>query len=105
MSILLPHVMDYNLDACRPVYGHLLLHLAGPEVYVATPEAQRAEAAISLVRHFIASLHDVCGLPVTLQETGKVTEDQFAAVAVPPSATAPSLSIPRPPESRKSQKF
>lgn len=81
MSILLPHVMDYNLDACRPVYGHLLLHLAGPEVYVATPEAQRAEAAISLVRHFIASLHDVCGLPVTLQETGKVTEDQFAAVA------------------------
>ena len=81
MSILLPHVMDYNLDVCREVYEKLLLHLAGPETYVSTPENQRAEAAAALVRDFIASFHDVCGLPLTLRETGKVTEDQFEAIA------------------------
>lgn len=81
MSILLPHVMDYNLDACREVYSDLLLHLAGPEVYVSTPEAQRAEAAVALVRNFITSFHEGCGLPVRLRDTGKVTEGQFEAVA------------------------
>lgn len=81
MSILLPHVMDYNLDACREVYSVLLLHLAGPEVYVSTPEAQRAEAAVALVRNFITSFHEGCGLPVRLRDTGKVTEGQFEAVA------------------------
>ena len=81
MSILLPHVMDYNLDTCRDVYAKLLLHLAGPETYIATPEDQRAQAAVKLVREFIASFHDLCGLPLTLRDTGKVTEDQFEAVA------------------------
>lgn len=81
MSILLPHVMDYNLDTCREVYSNLLLHLAGPEVYVSTPEAQRAEKAVALVRNFITSFHETCSLPVTLRDTGKVTEDQFEAVA------------------------
>lgn len=81
MSILLPHVMDYNLDTCREVYSDLLLHLAGPEVYVSTPEAQRAEKAVALVRNFITSFHKTCGLPVTLRDTGKVTEDRFEAVA------------------------
>lgn len=81
MSILLPHVMAYNLEACRDSYSQLLLHLAGPEVYVSTPEAQRAEKATALVRDFIAGLHRTCGLPITLRETGRVTEDQFEAVA------------------------
>lgn len=81
MSILLPHVMAYNLDACRDSYGKLLLHLAGPEVYTATPASQRGEKAVALVRDFIAAFHDACGLPVTLRETGKVSEDQLEAVA------------------------
>lgn len=81
MSILLPHVMDYNLDACREVYSALLLHLVGPEVYVSTPETQRAEAAVTLVRDFITYFHNACGLPLTLRDTGKVTEAQFEAVA------------------------
>ena len=31
MTILLPAVMQYNLDKCRERYGELLLHVAGPE--------------------------------------------------------------------------
>lgn len=80
MSILLPHVMRYNLDACGTVYGDLLLHLAGPETYVNTPLAQRGEAAVSLVRNFIASFA-AYGLPTRLRQTGRVIEEQLEAVA------------------------
>ncbi len=81
MSILLPHVMAYNLDACQDVYGQLLLHLAGPEFYVSTPQAQRASEAVRLVRAFIGDLHSAADLPVTLRETGRVREEDLEAVA------------------------
>lgn len=80
MGILLPHVMAYNLEYCRDTYAQLLLHLAGPEVYVSTPAAQRAEAAVGLVRDFIAQFHAI-GLPLTLRDTGRVEEAQLEAVA------------------------
>lgn len=81
MSILLPHVMEYNLEACRETYSALLLHLAGPKAYMAVPEAQRAQAAVELVRDFIASFHTACGLPGNLRETGRVQEKDLEAVA------------------------
>ena len=81
MSILLPHVMAYNLEACRDSYSQILLHLAGPEIYVATPAEQRAEKAVELVRDFVAGFHESCGLPMTLRDTGKVREEDLEAVA------------------------
>ena len=81
MSILLPHVMAYNLEACRDSYSQILLHLAGPEVYVSTPAEQRAEKAVELIRGFVAGFHEKCGLPMTLRDTGKVREEDLEAVA------------------------
>ena len=80
MAILLPHVMAFNLDKCGEVYSDLYLHLAGPEKYVATPENQRAEACVALVRDFVRSFAS-CGLPQKLRDTNRVTEDQFEQVA------------------------
>lgn len=80
MAILLPHVMEYNLDKCEKVYSDLYLHLAGPEKYVATAPEKRAEACVALVRDFIRSF-GACGLPQTLRDTGKVKEEDFEAVA------------------------
>jgi alcohol dehydrogenase len=80
MSILLPHVMAYNLDHCQEVYGKLLLHLAGPEAYAATKPQDRAAASVRKVREFVASFSEF-GLPQNLQATGRVTEADFEAVA------------------------
>jgi alcohol dehydrogenase len=80
MSILLPHVMAYNLDHCRDTYAQLLLHLAGPETYVSTPEPQRPEAAVALVREFVGQFHQA-GLPLTLRDTGRVQEADLEKVA------------------------
>lgn len=81
MTILLPAVMKYNLEACRQRYGELLLPLAGPEVYAATPETIRAETTIETLTALRRSLAQATGLPETLSQTGKVDKADFAAVA------------------------
>ena len=81
MTILLPAVMQYNLDKCRERYGELLLHVAGPEVYAATPAAQRAQKTIDTLKALRQELADATGLPTTLSQTGRVKQEDFEAVA------------------------
>ena len=81
MTILLPAVMRYNLPQCGERYGKLLLHLAGPEVYAQTPAEQRGEKTIEFLTALRRELSQLCGLPTCLQDTGKVTEADFDAVA------------------------
>ena len=81
MTILLPAVMEFNLPVCGTRYGELLLALAGPEEYAATPAPDRAAAAIGTVNALRRRLHDTCGLPVTLRDTGRVEKSAFEAVA------------------------
>ena len=81
MTILLPAVMKHNLEQCAPRYGELLLPLAGPERYASTPEEWRSAQTISVLVELRQQLSDLSGLPTTLKETGKVTPDDFPAIA------------------------
>ena len=81
MSVLLPAVLDYNLDARRAAIGELLLPLGGAEAWAATPEAARAEETIRRVRRLRDEIHARCGLPRTLAETGKVQREQLPVIA------------------------
>lgn len=81
MSLYLPYVLEYNLDAIREPLGELLLYLDGPDVYAATPASRRAEAAISSIRKLRDALYKRCKLPRTLKETGKVNEEQLGNIA------------------------
>lgn len=80
MSILLPHVMAYNLDKCRSGYSDLLLHLAGPEVYCSTPgrppgrKSGGSGYGIRGVLRALWSAHDPKGYR-------RVNPDQFRQVA------------------------
>ena len=81
MTILLPAVMKYNMEACRDRYGELLLPIAGAEVYAATAPELRAEKAVQAIIDLRKSLADQTGLPISLVETGKVRYEDFDAVA------------------------
>lgn len=61
--------------------GELLLPLAGADVYAVTPREARAKKAIATLREMRDELFNRCKLPRTLQETGKVREDQLEQVA------------------------
>ncbi len=80
MAILLPHGMDFNLEACGERYAELLLPLAGAEAYATTPQGERPAAAIAAVRAMLRRCTQFGGLPLTLSEVG-VAEDQLAAIA------------------------
>ncbi|MFO7993191.1 MAG: iron-containing alcohol dehydrogenase [Marinobacter sp.] len=81
MSLYLPYVLEYNLEAIRAPLGELLLYLEGPEVYAATPASRRAEASISALRKLRDELYKRCKLPRTLKETGSVEEHQLDTIA------------------------
>lgn len=80
MTILLPHVMRFNLEKCRDSYAALLPYLVGMEQAMVTPAEQRAQASIDAVAALARRLKSICGLPLTLQEVG-VSRDDFEHVA------------------------
>lgn len=80
MTILLPHVMRYNLSHSAGDYAALLPWLVGMDAAMATPADKRAEAAIEAIVTLGRKLNTVCGLPLTLSEAG-VSKDAFAKVA------------------------
>lgn len=81
MSILLPHVLEFNLPERGDTIGDLLLHLAGPDVYASTPSAQRAEKAIERIRQMKEEAYAICQLPRTLSETGAVQRGDLPKIA------------------------
>lgn len=80
MTILLPHVMRYNLSHSAGAYADLLPWLVGLDAAMQTPAEQRAEAAIAAIETLARKLHDACGLPLTLSAAG-VSRDDFTKVA------------------------
>ena len=81
MSILMPFVLEFNIEVIRENLAELLLHLAGPEVYAATPLAQRAEKSIATIVALKEQMYDLAKLPRTLSETGKVNEADLSEIA------------------------
>lgn len=80
MTILLPHVMRYNLSHSAGDYAELLPWLVGMDAAMATPADKRAEAAIAAIETLGTKLNAACGLPLTLSAAG-VSKDSFAKVA------------------------
>ena len=80
MSILLPHVMRYNLDVVGEYYAELLLPLAGEDVFTNTKKEDRAEKSIQIVENMKNELKSICGMAVSLSEAG-VKEEQLEDIA------------------------
>jgi len=70
MNIFLPHGLEYNMGKVRDLLAQLLLPLAGPETFAATPAGGRAEKAVAEIRGLQADLHRITRLPRTLKEAG-----------------------------------
>ena len=70
MTILLPHIMRYNLDRCQESYAELLPWMVGMDKALETPKEYRALAAVEAIETLTHRLHNICGLPTTLTEAG-----------------------------------
>ncbi len=81
MSILLPHVLEYNAKHGANHVGELLLYLAGDEEYAKTAPENRVKSVIKHIRSMKNKLYDLSKLPRTLQETGKVAKEKLPEIA------------------------
>ncbi|MFR8104555.1 MAG: iron-containing alcohol dehydrogenase [Clostridia bacterium] len=80
MAILLPAVMEYNLDVLKEEYAKLYFYFVGEEEYIKMPKEKRAEAMIYEVKKLREVLHEKTGLPITLKQAN-VKKDNFQEIA------------------------
>lgn len=81
MNLLLPYILQFNLEQDKERIGRLLFALAGEDVYVQTPVEQRAEKTIKFIIQMRDKLYEQVALPRTLQETRQVQHHQFREIA------------------------
>ncbi len=80
MAILLPHVMEYNMDKCKDLYADVLLHLCGAKIYAQTAEEDRGIVCVKQIRLMLEQFNELSGLPIRLKDT-RVQERDFEAIA------------------------
>lgn len=80
MSVFLPHVLRYNLEARGREIGELLYHLTDADTVAATPEEERGQVVIDQIVELKNRIHQRCGLPRTLAETEAVSIDDLPRI-------------------------
>lgn len=80
VAIVLPYVMEYNLDKLKNEYAELLIYIISEEEYINTKKEKRAERTIEEIKRMIAKLNTIAGLPTKLRDA-KIVKDDFEKVA------------------------
>lgn len=80
VAIILPYVMEYNLDKLEKEYAELLYYFVSEEEYINTPKEIRAKRTIEEVKKLIIKLNKISGLPAKLKDA-KVEKKDLAKVA------------------------
>ena len=81
ISILLPYVLEYNLDVCKNEYANLLFFLADEETYIKTLKEERANKTIEIIKEWINKLNQMTGLPNKLEISDEYIE-KVAKIAI-----------------------
>lgn len=80
VAIMLPYVMEYNLDKLEKEYAELLVYFVSEEEYVNTPKEERAQRTIKEVKKLIEKLNKTAGLPTRLKDV-KIEKEDLEKVA------------------------
>ena len=95
MSILLPHVLEFNFDKCKKHYAELL-YFVNPSLVQGQDEEQKARLFIQEIKNLLDTLHQKTGLATTLSQTGKVEKDKFEQIAIKAVNDGSAIVNPRP---------
>lgn len=80
VAIMLPYVMEYNLDKLEKEYAELLIYLVSEEEYMNTPKEKRAKRTIEEIQKLMIKLNEIAGLPTKLKDV-KIEKEDFEKVA------------------------
>lgn len=84
VAIMLPYVMEYNLDILKHKYAQLLFYFVSEEDYINTPKEERAKRTIKEVKKMLIKLNEIAGLPKDLKSVNVKEEDltKIAQIAI-----------------------
>ncbi|MFY9396919.1 MAG: iron-containing alcohol dehydrogenase [Desulfomonilia bacterium] len=77
-AILLPHVLEYNIDKVPQYIAEISSMLGGSIEYL--EDREQAMVTISLIKNLLSRLNKSSGLPIRLRDAG-VTEDKLPLIA------------------------
>ncbi len=80
MTILLPHVMEYNKQKLYKTYA-LLAPLFEPNLDANLNDMERCDLVIHKIYNLRDSLHELTGLPINLTQTGRFNLEKIDEVA------------------------
>lgn len=80
MNILLPHVIEFNMDKLSSLYGELLIHLKGSDFFSKTKPHVRGQIFLEVIKDLQKELNRLSKMPLKFSET-KLTTDQFEEIA------------------------
>lgn len=80
VAIMLPYVMEYNLDILDNKYAELLSYFVSAEDYMNTQKEQRGKRTIKEVKRLLMKLNKIAGLPINLRDVN-VKEENLTKIA------------------------
>ena len=95
MGVLLPHVLELNYEKCKNHYEDLLF-FTNKDVFMKNKEEEHAKLFIEEIKNLLKTLNEKTGLPITLEQTGKVVKGQFEMVVEKALADGASIVNPVP---------
>ncbi len=98
MAILLPYVMEFNMDMLGNLYGELLLFLTDADTYTTIEADKRAGKFIETIKEMNKKLNELCKMPIKLYDAG-LKKEQFEQVAT--TALNDGAMLPNPKELSK----
>ena len=81
MTILLPHVMEFNKPKLYKTYASLASTIA-PNEYFNLSEEEQCNLVISKIKELSKELHELTGLPISLTQTGKYDKLKIDEIAL-----------------------
>lgn len=81
MAVLLTECMKYNQDKVGDLYGELLLHLCGSNVFATTNRENKCEKTIAYLENMLKEINKITGMPLKLGDYGVKEEDLNKIVA------------------------
>lgn len=80
IAIMLPYVMEYNLDKLNKEYGELLFYFTSEEEYINIPKEERGKLLIEKIKKMLEELNNKVNLPTSLKDVN-IEKNDFEKIA------------------------
>lgn len=68
VGLMLPRVMEWQMERCGQAYGELLCEFSGVEYYAQIPYQKRGQEFVKVIKEMLMHLHQKCDIPICFED-------------------------------------